>query len=333
MHLFTVFHSYQRMALFRLLQTEYLEKGIDEFKLLEDGKNQLPSLRFEDLTHEILRESVKEKGIGLTTSLLYNKLLYKSQSSDFIKKIDSTQPDLTNLPKLSGKLLIAPSGFYKELPEYAGDGSLVIEIANQFGLDSEIIPLNTKGSITENANIIREYLKKETSDKIIIFSLSKGGSDLLLALEQESELQKKILVWVSFCGIFKGTLLSDQFLSRRGIKKWLQDGIFRSLGIAREFLPEFSYTKGVLAKEVTLRLPNAISVIGVPIESHLRGNLLRRFKTLSPNGPNDGISLHLDSILPESKIYPVWGADHYFRFSGISKLIYKILYSISELER
>ena len=322
------------MALFsRLLRTELLEKGIDEFKLLEEGKGEIPNLAFEDLTHEILREFVKEKGIGLTTSLLYNKLLYKSKSSEFIRKLDSIEPHLTNLPKLSGKLLIAPSGFYKELPEYAGDGSLVMEIANQFGLNSEIIPVNTKGSITENANVIVEYLKKEPSDRIIIFSLSKGGSDLFLALEAAPELQKKILVWVSFCGIFKGTLLADQFLSKRGIRKWLQDGIFRTLGITREFLPEFSYTKGVLAKEVTLRLPNVISVIGVPIESHLRGNLLRRFRTLSPNGPNDGISLHLDSILPESKIYPVWGADHYFRFSGISKLIYKIFYYIEELEK
>jgi hypothetical protein len=320
------------MSLFRLLQSELLERGVDEFSIIENGKKQWPGIRFESLDHERLKQHVVEKGITNTSSILYNKILWESESSPFIQRMDLIEPDLSQLPKISGKLFIAPSGFYKELPEYAGDGGLIREIAARFGLPSEMIPVDTKGSISQNADKMIKFLSEEKCEKIIIFSLSKGGSDLLLALRTRPELQKKVFAWVSICGLFHGTLLADQFLDRKGVRRFIQDGIFKSLGIHKDFLPEFSYTEGVLSGRESLSIRNLISVIGIPIESHLRGNLLKRFRTLSPNGPNDGISLCLDSILPNSNVYPIWGGDHYFRFTGISKLIYKLLIYISLLE-
>ncbi|WCL49172.1 hypothetical protein [Leptospira sp. GIMC2001] len=320
------------MSLFRFLQTEVLEKVVDEFSILENSKTSLPGINFEKFNHESLIELINKYGITETSAIFYNKLVSESKSSAFIKSIDSLEPNLFNLPKIEGKLLIVPSGFYKELPEYAGDGSLIREIAEKFNLESELIPIDTKGSISQNSETIIKFLSQQKDDKIIIFSLSKGGSDLMLALKNQPSIQNKIFVWVSICGLFNGTRLADQFLQRRGVGRLVQDGIFKSLGIHKNFLPEFSHSGGVLSNSETLNVKNLISVIGIPIESHLRGNLLKRFRTLATYGPNDGISLSLDSIIPNSNVYPIWGGDHYFRFKGISELIYKLLIYISELE-
>jgi hypothetical protein len=46
---------------------------------------------------------------------------------------------------------------------------------------------------------------------------------------------------------------------------------------------------------------------------------------MSRLGPNDGLTLLRDAILEPGTIYPVWGADHYFRLPAIATLLRRLV--------
>ncbi|HEX8967652.1 MAG TPA: hypothetical protein VF937_07225, partial [Chloroflexota bacterium] len=68
-----------------------------------------------------------------------------------------------------------------------------------------------------------------------------------------------------------------------------------------------------------------ISVVGFPLRAHLAGTPRRRHAELARlGGPNDGATLLRDAMLEPGLVYPVWGADHYFRVPFASEVMYRI---------
>jgi hypothetical protein len=70
-----------------------------------------------------------------------------------------------------------------------------------------------------------------------------------------------------------------------------------------------------------------ISLVGFPLRRHLTTSFSRFcHRTLSKWGPNDGTVLLSDLIRWPGDVYPVWGADHFFRpESRARKLITAVL--------
>ena len=67
-----------------------------------------------------------------------------------------------------------------------------------------------------------------------------------------------------------------------------------------------------------------INVVGFPLTFHLNGTTRARHKQLAACGPNDGSTLLRDAIVEPGLVYPVWGADHYFRVPQASRLLYQL---------
>ncbi|HXF62400.1 MAG TPA: hypothetical protein VNK95_12330, partial [Caldilineaceae bacterium] len=71
------------------------------------------------------------------------------------------------------------------------------------------------------------------------------------------------------------------------------------------------------------RLP-VINLIGAPLRCHVQQrSLFKRYGWMERLGPNDGMAL-LPDLLAPGPVYPVWGADHYFRTPQVSALFYRI---------
>jgi hypothetical protein len=84
-----------------------------------------------------------------------------------------------------------------------------------------------------------------------------------------------------------------------------------------------------------LRFPPAlkmISLVGFPLREHLTTPFSRFcHRTLSAWGPNDGTVLLSDLIAWPGEVYPVWGADHFFRpESRARELITAVLLHLAE---
>ncbi|PKA12519.1 hypothetical protein CH372_08610 [Leptospira meyeri] len=319
------------MSLLRNLQSYIPDRSIDEFELFEEAKKLYPKIKFEEITNSLLKKMTKEVGIEKTTAFFYHKLIHLSNSSKFIKKINSTPVKFSNLPKLKNEVWVIPAGFYRDIPEFDGDGELIRKIGSHFGTQSRLIEVNPKGSITNNANEIIVELEKTNANNLIVFSISKGSADLRVALENRPDLQKKIFVWITIGGLLKNNPLADVLLDKTTFRKLIQKTVLQILGIPFEFLTEFSTLSGILTSPINIQIKNQITLLPIPLPSHMQGNILKKHRILSEYGPNDGYGLLTDSILPESYIIPAWGTDHYFRTPMLSEILYKVFFYISSL--
>ncbi|MEM7181165.1 MAG: hypothetical protein AAF518_09645 [Spirochaetota bacterium] len=313
-----------------MLQSYIPERSMDEYSLIAEAQQFRPELAFEDLQHDLLQTLVQKEGIAKAMAVFYAKLIYNSRSQEFIKNLKQIEFDFSSLPQISGEVWVIPAGFYRDIPEFDGDGSLIRKICGHFGLNSRLVAVNPKGSVSENAEFIIAELCKHNTKPIIAFSISKGAADLRIALERRPDLQSKIQAWVCIGGLLRSNPIADAMLKKKGVKKFLQKSVMQLLGIPLEFLSEFSSKTGILNAELNIHIKQQISVIALPLASHMQGNILKRFKVLSRYGPNDGYTLSLDSVLPKGFVYPLWGADHYFRSSQLNETLYKIFYYLGQ---
>ncbi|PJZ43839.1 hypothetical protein [Leptospira brenneri] len=316
------------MSLIRLLQKEIPSTVLDETDLFLKAKSILPNITFQDIGADQLIEIQKSHGIDLATAFLYDLILNRSGVPSFYKQLYSFSPESGKFGKIKGKVLAVPAGLYEELPEYAGDGSLVLSIAKKFGLETLKIPVQSKGKINDNVKIIYETIAKE-KEPLYVFSFSKGGSDFRMFLEKYPELSPRIKLWVSVGGIHKGLHLVERFVGNSKLKNFFSKSLLNVVGIPLEFVSDFSLQPNDLNKPFSLpKNLKTVSVVGFPIESHLKGTIRSRYKYLSSFGPNDGVTLLLDAIIPDSHIIPVWGTDHYFRSPKISNVFHQIFHAI-----
>lgn len=318
------------MSLIRFLQKEIPSMVLDETDLFLKAKSILPHLKYKDITESHITEIHNTDGIDLATAFLYDVVRNRSPHPSFYEKFESFVPESGKFGKIKGKVLVVPAGLYEELPEYAGDGSLVLAIAKKFGLNTLKIPVLSKGKISDNVNIIKECIEKE-KEPLYIFSFSKGSSDFRVFLESYPELSKKVQLWVSICGIHRGLHLVERFVSNSKLKTFFSKSLLNVVGIPIEFVSDFSLGSRFLSLPFALpkQIPT-VSVVGFPIESHLKGTIRLRYQYLSQFGPNDGFTLLKDAMIPGSKIIPVWGADHYFRTPKVSNILHQLFHALQK---
>jgi hypothetical protein len=210
-----------------------------------------------------------------------------------------------------------------ERPDIGGDGRLVRETAERFGWDSDLIPLVSIGSITENARRICDWLARQGEEKIILVSLSKGGPEIKTALASPNAavLFRNVVAWVSVCGPFNGSRMANWILASRvrtrlfRLQYRLQQRDFR-------FVTDLRHG-AASPLDFPLRLPAGIrlvNLVGFPLRQHLTMPFSRFYhRTLARDGPNDGTILLSDLLQWPGEMYPVWGVGHYFRPESVAR--------------
>jgi hypothetical protein len=218
-----------------------------------------------------------------------------------------------------------PAMFYQEHPEVGGDGSLTSQIARACGLDAAVVPIESRGSVSANARIIRDVVYAEKAKEIWLVSSSKGSAEVRLALQTYGNdmLDGRIHLWISVSGLSNGSSLIDHMLRSPGhrLKTHLLCGV---TGVDYQGLREL--TTGHEFWQTRFEPPagmRVLNIVGVPLLCHVQKALLARYTRLKHLGPNDGMTVLNDSLLP-GDIYPVWGADHFLRSSQCSPLLYRV---------
>jgi hypothetical protein len=283
-----------------------------------------------------LREIAAREGVDAATNRLYRGLLESPVHGHFIRRVaEICQAGKPFSWNRDASLVIVPGAFYREHPRSGADGRLVREQAERLGCPTELIPLASTGTLRENARSICDWLARQPARPMILASLSKGGADVKVALNEPDAGRafKHVVAWISLSGILAGTPMADWVLSRR-LGAVLTRLYYRLRGQNLHFLRELRYGSG-LPLDFDLRLPphiQLISIVGFPLREHLTRGISRRcHRRLSSLGPNDGGLVLADVCALPGLVYPVWGADHYLQPAAeASVLVAAVLQYLSE---
>ena len=271
------------------------------------------------LTPERLREITGREGCDFATALLHRRIVESERHRAFLREgLAAKAPrPLPATRRRSHGVAIVPGAFHRENPRTGADGRVAREVARELGLRVAVVPVSSTGSLAENARIVSEWLGNWQGGRLILVSVSKGGSDVKAALARPDAARvfERVIGWVNLCGILDGTPMADWLLSPSLLAR-ANRFVYRIRGRSLDFLADLRRYPGC-ALDFPLTLPahlRAIHVVGFPLHRHLRNGLARRCHArLAAHGPNDGSILLADAPRWPGQLAPVWGADHYLR--------------------
>lgn len=287
-----------------------------------------PRLTYDDCTRDILADVARRHGVDAATLAFYDCIRSAPRNHALVAALDAR----TDLPgpsaaRARAQVLIAPALFYRERPDIGGDGAVVQAAARAAGFCVRLLPVASGGTASVNAATIRDLLPAYCDRPTVLVSLSKGTADVRLAFERMPSLPRNLAAWVNVSGLAHGTPAIDRLTSR-----WWSRLAIRAL-LARHRAPfeltrEFA-TGGGSALNVPARAPHGlltVNLIACPLSRHFTTRFGRiRHRQMAHLGPNDGLTLLRDAIVEPGLVYPVLGADHYFRSAEVPRVIVRLL--------
>jgi hypothetical protein len=271
-----------------------------------------------DLTSDVLRQVTADCGIDFATALLCDRLLNSDKHGTAIKRLDQLrQTQHQSVRSIPVTFAIAPGAFHEEFPHTGADGRLLRQEAERYGCRTAMIPVPSTGTLSGNAAVIRDWLDSQPDGKIILASVSKGGSDVKVALSMKNSAHafRNVLAWINVCGILDGSPMVNWLHSKR-LRMLCIRSLFWLRGYDFRVIRDLRRGPGS-PLDFELQLPDhmkMITVVGFPLTEHMTNRLSRNFRNrIAPLGPNDGSVMLGDACHLPGHVYPVWGADHYMR--------------------
>ncbi|MCA9071875.1 MAG: hypothetical protein KDA84_23265, partial [Planctomycetaceae bacterium] len=149
-----------------------LEDEAELFQRVETWRNNISQTKTTALYDAVFFEKLTaEKGLDFATAFLFHHLTHHPRYAEAIWQIQEFQKreELAPIAKEAIVALI-PGAFYGEHPETGADGQTIRETATQLGFQAELVPVQSVGSLTENAQIICDWLHQQPSVPIILVS-------------------------------------------------------------------------------------------------------------------------------------------------------------------
>jgi hypothetical protein len=266
------------------------------------------------LTPDALRRISEQHGCDFATALLHRRIVDSGRHGPFLRGLSAHS---NRVDPHHARVAIVPGAFHRENPHTGADGRVVRQAAEQAGMLVRHVPVSSTGFLAENAQCILQWLRAHRELPLILVSVSKGGSDVKMALAhpESADAFQHVIGWINVCGILDGTPMADWLVSPH----WLARAnrfVYRIRGRSLDFLSDLQRYPGC-PLDFPLALPShlrVVHVLGFPLRHHLRNGLARRCHArLESFGPNDGSIVLADSLRWPGQLCPVWGADHYLR--------------------
>src|SRR5258707_3114804 len=215
------------------------------------------------------------------------------------------------------KLIFVPGVHYLSDQSSGADFYSQRQLFRQLGLSIELAATQEDGTIEENAAIIAGVVRSESrsSTPLILISASKAGPETALALGKMLEPSEttSVKAWLSVGGLVEGTFLADHVTGWP--KSWLARIVLRYSGIDPRSLPGMTTTAS-RERMKEIRLPLHIFMlqfVGAPLSGDIANDVRHRYIELRKNGPNDGLTLLADELVPHGVTIIEPGLDHFYR--------------------
>jgi hypothetical protein len=239
----------------------------------------------------------------------YARAVHRLKQTGEIPQIDVSSSRLT--------VAFAPGWFYKSHgAETGADFRRQLEQLGQVGVPGELIETDENGTVESNAELIADALRRLQSDgrEVMVVSGSKSGAEVAIALGDVLRVEETrgIRAWLSIGGVHQGSPFADWALNptvcwiaelHLGLQGFDLDGA-RSLQTSR-LRPHFA----------NLHFPEHIllvSYVPVPLSGDISNRGALGYSRMRHLGPNDGLTMLANELLPGGLTIIEPGVDHFF---------------------
>ncbi len=212
--------------------------------------------------------------------------------------------------------LFVPGWVYKSEAGNGADFANPRKILTQQGLDNSLIEIDETGTMEENAAYVaKEIIRYNHSNKnLILVSASSGGPAVIQAIGEllsPSQL-KNVRAWVNIGGILRGSFLADSAV--RWPKRWLVKLFLLFKGWDYDSIESMTVKR---SHERITRVNIAAHIFclnyaGIPLSGHITKRAKGGYMDLRKRGPNDGLTLITDELIPNSVTIAEIGLDHFY---------------------
>ncbi|MEE8410284.1 MAG: hypothetical protein V3T05_11805 [Myxococcota bacterium] len=213
------------------------------------------------------------------------------------------------------EVIFIPAWLYRDNIESGANLMIPRTALAAAGVKVHLARLVQDGTTEENAAIIAETIRRlrNTGKRYMIMSVSKSAGETAMALSELLTLEESqhVRAWVNTNGVLRGTPLADAVLKMPlglvvrpffWLNGWDTKSIYTALPEVRR--PAFERMK--LPKHITV-----VNVVGMSVSGQLSDQGKAGYPLLAPYGPNDGVTLVADSMVPGAPTVVCVGMDHY----------------------
>jgi len=218
--------------------------------------------------------------------------------------------DRVRLPAAAGgyEVLFVPGYLYKRHRYTGADFAAPRAALQRVGLERHFVETDEDGAIEANADIVEAAIRLRAPGgrRLIVVSASKSGAEVALALTRLGTAgTNHVAAWINIVGTLQGTALADNGL-------WYQlENFIGHVDIAGV---ESLTTARSRERFQAFRIPEhmlVVNYIGIPLTGSLSSWARAGFLELKNHGPNDGLALLSDLILPHGLTMAELGSDHF----------------------
>lgn len=316
----------------------------DEVELLERAGRLHPRLKFADLTAAKMQTLTDEIGAGdLATAFYYRKLIAAPRNYALFRDILRREAEIVarrgsrDFSRSGVLVAYVPGMFYNENPDTRARGAALQRISRAMGLASTLVPIDQSAPPVENGRFICSYLRYSGAAKIVLASVSKGGSDVKMALAQcgGADYFRKVRAWINIGGLLGGTALVERMESSWA-ERWKTKLWFFSKGLQYKGLLGIGRQADNPLVQAT-RIPRhvqVVNIIGLPLARYVTPAARDSYGYLIRFGPNDGLTLAADALPPGTPTFASLKNDHYFQRGMSAERVAAVLgYVIDRIEK
>ncbi len=218
-------------------------------------------------------------------------------------------------------LAFVPGYAYRRDPWTGADFARPRHVMAAHGFSTVLIETDELGTVEENAAIVAREITRlgKHHDKVIVVSTSKGGPEVVLALGTlgPADTLGHVRAWISVGGLLRGSPYADRWVGWP--QSWLARLAFAFEGLRPDAIDNLSTAVRRPAFD-RVKLPEHIltlQYVGVPLSGHIGDAVASRYEALRPLGPNDGLTLLADELIPGGIVVTDVGLDHFYRDAAI----------------
>lgn len=277
----------------------------------------------QQLTREMLKQISVDYSVDFS-AIFFADYLWSNEENQRLQEtfrrfiVDSNDHATLSADHYSDYMVLFVPGWDYEATGYltGSDFQVPRRLITALGIENHLVKIPSNGSVEENARYLSHEImrRSQSSKKIIIAGASSAGPAIHLVLGSPLSLQqhRSVVAWVNAGGILQGSPLIDYM--QRWPQRWLFNFITWYKDWDREKILSMStaqsrerFTQQTLDDGLLV-----INYLGLSLSGQLSQHSRDKYPLIVPEGPNDGLTLLADAIVPHGVTIITSGSDHFF---------------------
>jgi catechol 2,3-dioxygenase-like lactoylglutathione lyase family enzyme len=230
--------------------------------------------------------------------------------------------------------VFVPGWLYRTNPDSGADFARPRGVLAARGYAVRLAEIDENATVEANGDALAAELERLAGDgrRLVLISTSKAGPETQLALDRLEREGKAahVAAWVNIGGLLNGTAVADHWAAWP--RSWLAAFAFAFMGHDTNAIPSMQMAPR-RARFAELRVPDGVLVvnyIGAPRAAEITPGAQGDYAILLPHGPNDGLTLLADALVPQGVTVVERGLDHYFAAPDIDRRVAAMAQAVLE---